>query len=132
MFTSEVPLKSPRDYDGPERRVAPRIEVNYPIRVRFALPTGEQLERYSQIRNVSSAGLLFTCMDSLEPGTEVDVSIGIPFVHAASLPMAQLNGEALVLRSGSPGPDEEYAVGREVALKFLKPPTLSTELSMFD
>jgi hypothetical protein len=106
--------------------------VNYPIRVRFVLPTGEKLERYSQIRNVSSAGLLFACVDVLEPGTEVDVSIGIPFVHAASLPMAQLNGEALVLRSGSPGPAEEYALGREVALKFLGTPILSTELSMFD
>lgn len=132
MFTSQAPLNSPRNYDGPERRGAPRIEVNYPIRVRFALPTGEKLERYSQLTNVSAAGLLFTCVDALKPGTEVDVSIGIPFVHAASLPMAQLNGEALVLRSESSVPDEEYTVSREVALKFLGTPTLSTELSMFD
>jgi len=121
-----------RLYAGPERRRAPRIPANFPVRFQRRSPSGGEYERYAQTKNVSSDGVLLESMEMFEQGTEVDVSIGIPFTSAASLPTAQLNGVAVVVRSESASPCESDGFAASIALKFVTRPTVSTELSMFD
>ena len=119
-------------YTGPERRRSRRIPANYSICVRSSPPSGKELERYAQTRNISSEGVLFLCPDMLEQGAEVDVSIGIPSAYAVSLPAAQLDTVAVVVRSERIEPDEGVMFGANVALRFTERPSLSTRLSMFD
>ena len=132
METLEPSAEAMSHYSGPERRMLRRIQTNYSICVRSPSSPGEALERYAQTRNISSEGVLFLCPDMLGAGTEVNVSIGIPSAYAASLPAAQLDTVAVVLRSEPVGPDEEHAFGANVALKFTEKLRLSTHLSMFD
>ncbi len=123
--------KAPR-YTGPEKRGYPRIPANYPIFVRFASSSGEMTERYAQTKNVSAEGALFSCMETIDTGTKMEFHMGIPSAYAASLPAAQLNGEAVVVRSEQVNPLDEKGYGAKIALKFTSKPTLSTEISMFD
>lgn len=132
MPVARSSLDEARQYAGPERRGYPRISANYPICVRLVSSSGEMIERYAQTRNVSAKGILFSCLEALEIGIEVDILMGIPSAYAASLPAAQLTGEAVVVRCEPIGPLEDEGIGARVALKFLKMPKLTTELSMFD
>ena len=126
------PLDRTRHYAGSEKRGYPRIPASYPICVRFVSPSGEKVERYAQTTNVSAEGVLFFCAETLETGTKVDVHVGIPSAYAASLPAAQLNGEAVVVRAERVDPLEKEAYGVRIALKFTDKPSLSTDVSMFD
>lgn len=119
-------------YTGQERRESPRIPAQYPICVRFAATPDETIERFAQTRNVSAGGVFFTCMDSLEIGTKVAVLVGIPAAYGDSVPAAQLEGEAVVMRCASAAPPEHEDFRAAIALKFLGRPTLTTEVSMFD
>lgn len=119
-------------YTGPEKRRYPRISVNYPICIRFESSSGQVIERYAQTRNVSVEGVLFSSAEKLEPGMKVTVLMGIPSAFAASLPAAQLNGEAVVVRSERVNPLENEGFGNSIALKFTNKPYLTTEVSMFD
>jgi hypothetical protein len=132
MPTSQNTPDVPQSYAGPERRGAPRIPANYPIRILRILSTGERFERYAQTKNISSEGILLSSVDTLRPGTRVNVSVGIPFVYAASLPSVQLDCAAVVVRSEPIDSREADEFGTSIALKFLQKPTVSTELSMFD
>jgi hypothetical protein len=119
-------------YAGPERRRAPRMSADYPLRVRSVLPSGATHERFAQVLDVSAEGLMFGCVDGLEPGTRVDVSVAIPYAQGVSLPGAQLDAEAVVLRCEPSSPDEAAGFGKRIALKFLSKPVVLTEVSMFD
>jgi len=119
-------------YSGPEKREYPRIPASYPICIRFVSSSGETVERYAQTRNVSVEGVLFSSMERLEAGTKVTVLMGIPSAFAVSLPAAQLNAEAVVVRSDRVNPLENEGFGTSIALKFTKKPYLTTEISMFD
>lgn len=132
MASTETRSNPGETYGGPERRRAHRIPVSYPIRIRFVSASGENQERYAQTRNVSSNGVLCGSLDTPEPGLKVDFSIGVPSAYARSLPTAQLNGMAVVVRHDLLATDESPATERNIALKFLTRPVLSTELSMFD
>ena len=121
-----------RRFAGPEKREYPRIPANYPICIRFASSSGETIERYAQTRNVSVEGVLFSSAEKLEIGTKVTVLMGIPSAYAASLPAAQLNGEAVVVRSERVNPLDNERFGSTIALRFTKKPYLTTEVSMFD
>ncbi|RJP74606.1 MAG: PilZ domain-containing protein [Candidatus Abyssobacteria bacterium SURF_17] len=132
MATTKMRSSAAQTYGGPERRKAQRIPVSYPIRLRFISSAGEALERYAQTRNVSSTGVLCGSLDAPEPGMKVDFSIGVPSAYARSLPTAQLNGLAVVARREPPAMNEALELERNIALKFLTRPVLSTELSMFD
>lgn len=121
-----------RRFTGPEKREYPRIPVNYPICIRFASSSGETIERYAQTRNVSVEGVLFSSMEKIETGTKVTVLMGIPSAFAASLPAAQLNGEAVVVRSERVNPLNNEGFGSSIALRFTNKPYLTTEVSMFD
>jgi len=132
MEIPESSTETTRHYHGPEKRGARRIPADYSICVRCPSRSGEELERYAQTRNISPGGVLFLCPDMLEPGTEVSVSIGIPSAYAASLPAAQLDSAAVVVRSEAISPDNQHIFGANIALKFTEKPSLSTRLSMFD
>ena len=132
MATPSSSVENARPFAGPERREYPRIPVNYPICVRFSSSSGQTLERYAQTKNVSVEGVLFSSMDGLETGTKVTVLMGIPSAYAASLPAAQLNAEATVVRSEPLDPLGNEGYGTGIALKFTKKPYLTTEVSMFD
>lgn len=132
MEMSDSSIEVTPDYSGPERRMSRRIQTNYSICVRSLSPPGGEIERYAQTRNISSQGVLFLCPDMLEPSTEVNVSIAIPSAYAVSLPAAQLDTTAVVLRSEPVGPAEDDAFGANIALKFTTKPILSTHISMFD
>lgn len=132
MPTSSLIPNEQRAYAGPERRRSPRTSAKYPIRFRRVLPSGEKYERYAQTRNVSSEGVLLSSMEKLTPGMRVDISIAIPFIYAASLPAAQLDSAAVVVRSEPADPYEGGEFAANIALRFLQKPTVSTELSMFD
>ena len=132
MTASGSSMENARPYSGPERREYPRIPANYPICIRFSSSSGQTVERYAQTKNVSVEGVLFSSMDSLETGTRVSVLMGIPSAFAASLPAAQLNGEAIVVRSERLDPRTNEGLGNEIALKFVRKPYLTTEVSMFD
>ena len=107
MEIPESSTETTRHYHGPEKRGARRIPADYSICVRCPSRSGEELERYAQTRNISPGGVLFLCPDMLEPGTEVSVSIGIPSAYAASLPAAQLDSAAVVVRSEAISPDKD-------------------------
>ena len=132
MSIPQSSADEPQHYAGAERRKCPRIEANYPICIRYGSSSGGRLERYAQTRNVSAGGVLFACMEVVEPGTQVDVLMGIPSVYAASLPAAQLNGVAQVVRSEAIGVHEEDTFGARVAMRFTETPSLSTLVTMFD
>jgi len=133
MQAAQSPANEAQHYAGPEKREYSRIPAGYPICVRFASLSGETVERFAQTMNVSVEGVLFSCAESLEIGTRVDFQIGIPSAHAASLPAAQLNGKAVVMRSERVDPlAEEEGYGAKIALKFIHKPSFSTEVSMFD
>ena len=132
MSVAPSPANNAQRYAGQEKRSYPRIPANYPICVRFSSPSGEQLERYAQTKNVSAEGVFFSCINELRVGTEVDVLMGIPAAYAASVPAAQLDGCAVVVRSGPVDPLDERGFGANIALRFLEKPRLSTEVSMFD
>ena len=132
MSESRHPEEGARSYEGSDRRDYPRIPANYPICIRFSSPSGETIERYAQTRNVAAKGVFFACADAPETGTEVDVLMGIPSVHAASLPAAQLEGRAVVVRRDPIDPADNEGFGVRVALKFLERPLLTTKISMFD
>jgi hypothetical protein len=132
MATPESSVDNARPFSGPERREYPRIPANYPICIRFSSSSGQTIERYAQTKNVSVEGVLFSSMDNLETGTKVTVLMGIPSAFAASLPAAQLNGEAIVVRSEPLDPLGSEGFGTGIALKFIKKPYLTTEISMFD
>ena len=132
MSESRRPEEGARSYEGSDRRNYPRIPANYPICIRFSSPSGETIERYAQTRNVAAKGVFFACADAPETGTEVDVLMGIPSVHAASLPAAQLEGRAVVIRRNSIDPRDNDGFGMRIALKFLEKPLLTTRVSMFD
>jgi hypothetical protein len=117
---------------GSERRDSLRTEISYPLRLRFSSPAGETLDRFAGTCNVSAGGILFTSVEPLEEGTEVEVHVGLPSVHASGLPAAQLDGTAVVLRSDSIDPDERGAFEARVALRFTQTPRLSSKVSMFD
>jgi len=121
-----------RRFAGPEKREYPRIPANYPICIRFLSSSGETVERYAQTRNVSVEGVLFSSMEKLETGMKVTVSMGIPSAYAASLPAAQLDSEAVVVRSERVNPLDNEGFGTSIALKFTEKPQLTTEISMFD
>ncbi len=120
------------DYAGPERRKSPRIYVQYPVCIRFASERGLEIERYSHTINVSADGILLTSMRALEPGVKVDVSVAVSSTDISSIPAAQLNGIASVVRSTAARRGDEDVFANDVALKFVGKPTLSTEVSMFD
>jgi hypothetical protein len=132
MSIADSSVDEKRRFAGPEKREYPRIPVNYPICIRFVSASGQTVERYAQTRNVSVEGVLFSSMEKLEPGMKVTVHMGIPSAFAASLPAAQLNGEAVVVRSERVNPLENEGFGSSVALKFTNKPYLTTEVSMFD
>lgn len=132
MVVASSSVDETRRFTGPEKREYPRIIANYPICVRFGSPSGETIERYAQTRNVSVEGVLFSCMEKLEVGTKVKVLMGIPSAYAASLPAAQLNGEAVIVRCESLDTVEDKGFGALVALKFLEKPKFTTQVSMFD
>lgn len=129
MHAADASASEARQYAGPEKRAYHRIPESYPLCVRFISASGEVTERYAQTRDVSAKGVLFSCVDALEIGTKVDVQLGIPSAYAASLPAAQLNGRAIVVRSE---PIRGEGFGVQVALKFIGKPYLSTVVSMFD
>ena len=132
MLSSPSIPNEQRAYTGQERRGSPRISANYAIRFQRVLPSGEKCVRYAQTRNVSSEGILMSSTERLAPDTRVDISIGIPFIYATSLPAAQLDGAAVVVRSEPADPEEDGEFAANIALRFLQTPTISTELSMFD
>ena len=121
-----------RDYSGPERRTSSRIRLEYPICIRFASPSGSGPKRFARTVNVSPSGVLFACAEMLEPGANVDVSIGIPSARSDSLLEAQVNGAASVVRSEPAASGETDSLRANVALKFLETPNISMEISMFD
>jgi len=129
MPAADTSASEARRYAGREKRACARIPESYPLCVRFISASGEVAERYAQTRDVSAKGVLFSCVDALEIGTKVDVQLGIPSAYAASLPAAQLNGRAIVVRSE---PIRGKGFGVQVALKFIGKPHLSTVVSMFD
>lgn len=132
MSLLEPTAKRTGDYAGPERRKSPRIDVQYPACIRFASERGQELERYSHTINVSADGILLTSMSALEPGVKVDVSVAVSTTDISSIPAAQLNGVASVVRSTAARRGDEDVFLNDVALKFVEKPTLSTEVSMFD
>jgi hypothetical protein len=132
MATPGSSVENARSFAGPERREYPRIPASYPICIRYSSSSGQTIERYAQTRNVSVEGILFSSMDSHETGTRVTVLMGIPSAYAASLPAAQLNAEAVVVRCEPLDPLGNQGFGAGIALKFIKKPYLTTEVSMFD
>ncbi len=132
MLTPPSIPNEKRTYPGSEKRRSPRIAASYPIRFQRVLPSGEKCDRYAQTRNVSAEGVLMSCGETLTSGTRVDVSIAIPLGHATSLPAAQLDGAAVVVRTEPASLNEDGEFAAIIALRFLQPPTVSTELSMFD
>lgn len=71
-------------------------------------------------------------MERVEPGTRIDISVGIPFIDSSPLPAAQLDGVAVVVRSEPADPHEDDEFAANIAMRFLQPLTVSAELSMFD
>ena len=132
MSEPRFPEEETRSYGGSERRDYPRIPASYPICIRFTSPSGKMIERFAQTRDVAAKGVFFACAEAPETGTEVEVLMGIPSVHAASLPAAQLEGWAVVVRRDPIHPTDNEGFGVRVALKFLKKPCLTTKISMFD
>ena len=132
MVGADSSVSETRRFTGPEKREYSRIPANYPICVRFGSSSGETIERYAQTRNVSVEGVLFSSMEKIAVGTKVKVLIGIPSAYAASLPAAQLNGTAVVVRCEPLDPVEDRGFGARIALKFLEKPNLTTHVSMFD
>jgi hypothetical protein len=128
MTVASSSVGETKRFTGPEKRQYPRIPAKYPICVRFESSSGQAVERYAQTRNVSVEGVFFSCMERLEVGQDVGVFMGIPSAHAASLPAAQLNGKAVVVRCERVEPLEDAGV----ALKFVEKPSLTTHVSMFD
>ena len=71
MPAAQTPEDDNRRYVGSEKREYPRIPASYPICVRFRSRSGRRVERFAKTKNVSTEGLLFSCADSLDIGTEV-------------------------------------------------------------
>ncbi|GAB4351129.1 MAG: hypothetical protein Kow0099_35060 [Candidatus Abyssubacteria bacterium] len=132
MVTIPDPARAGQSHAGTERRRAPRLPADYPVRVRCILPSGAHLERYAKLRNVSAEGLLFHCAERLEPGMRVSVSVAIPYPQCASLPAAQVDAEAVVMRCEPSNQDAAADFGKKIALKFLTRPVVLTEVSMFE
>jgi len=118
-------------YGGRERRNSPRIRAQYPVRLQLH-HSGSCSEWFSHTSNVSSEGLLVALSESLEPGIEVNVSLAIPVGSSSSLPAAQLDGSAVVLRSEAADRTRNDGYSQKVALRFLEKPAVSTGVSMFD
>ena len=102
MSVVQSPVNETNRYSGPERRTFLRIPAGYPVCVRFISPDGGKCERYAQTRNVSAEGVLFSCTETLAPGTKVDMLMGIPSAYAASLPAAHFNLALLYEEHGLP------------------------------
>jgi hypothetical protein len=119
-------------YAGSERRQYPRLPATYPICVRFASSSGEPVERFTQTINVAAKGIFFPCVQALEVGSEVGVLMGIPSTETTSLPAAQLEGRAVVVRCEPCGKKKNAAAQLGIAIKFLEKPVLSTRVTMFD
>lgn len=118
-------------FTGSEKRRYRRTEAKYPICVRFVSSHGVNIERYAETINVSVEGVLFAPMESLSAGTRVETQIGVPSTYVSSLPAAQLNGSAIVVRS-EPFDSNEDIFGSQVALRFLEKPSITTRITMFD
>ena len=132
MSPLEPTAKRTGDYEGPERRESPRIDVQYPVCIRFASERGREIERYSHTINVSADGILLTSMSALDAGVKVDVSVAVSTTDISSIPAAQLNGVASVVRSTAARRGDEDVFLNDVALRFVEKPTLSTVVSMFE
>jgi hypothetical protein len=113
-----------------ERRNSLRLQATYPVRIRFR-HSGKELEWFSHTSNVSCDGLSISSVDRIEPGTEVSISLAIPFGPITSFPAAQLDGTAVVVRSESADRTEDDVYNQRLALKFLEKPKVSTQISMF-
>ena len=90
------------------------------------------VERYAETKNVSAAGVLMAPLEMLPSGTKVDMQIGIPSAYISSLPGAQLNSPAMVVRSEPIEMKTAHVFGSKVALKFLDKPKITTKITMFD
>lgn len=132
MVAASSPVDKTKRFTESEKRQYPRIPANYPICIRFKSSSGLTVERYAQTRNVSVEGVFFSCAERLAIGQNVSVLMGIPSAYAASLPAAQLNGKAVVVRCERAGPLGDEGFGPGVALKFVEKPNLTTHVSMFD
>jgi hypothetical protein len=119
-------------YNGVNRRKHRRIEAKYPICVTFVSRHGTNVERYAETRNVSSAGVLIGPLESVPAGTKVDMQMGIPSGNVFSVPSAQLNCAAVVVRSEPIDTDEDTLFQSRVALRFVEKPKITTKVTMFD
>ena len=119
-------------YNGVNRRKHRRIKGKYPICVKFVSQHGASVDRYAETSNVSSAGVLVAPVESLPSGTKVDMQIGIPSAHVSSVPGAQLNCAAVVVRSELVDTKKDTMFGSRVALKFIEKPKITTRVTMFD
>lgn len=117
---------------GVDRRKSRRLEAKYPACITFVSPYGVDVERYAETRNVSAEGALLASTGLPPSGTHVEMQIGIPSSFAASLPGAQLNVSAEVVRSESVDITAENMYGSMIALRFLGKPTITTNITMFD
>ncbi len=121
-----------KQFTGLERRRSRRLAAKYPVCMSFISPHGEKIERYGETRDVSSEGVLLTCTGSLPSGTNVEMQIAVPSAFVESLPGAQLNVSAEVVRSAPLGVTAENIYETMVALKFLEKPRITTHITMFD
>lgn len=62
--------------DGPERRQFPRLPARNLIKIRHA--GGKEIEKLSNIFDLSEGGLRIVCHDKLPIGTELEVQVSVP------------------------------------------------------
>jgi hypothetical protein len=61
-----------------ERRRQKRVDVNIPIRVKWADPQGNRCEEVTRSINVSADGAIFILKQQLKMGTVLELSLPLP------------------------------------------------------
>lgn|SRR5262249_52028653 len=96
-----------------ERRVSPRIDAPYPVRVRSVDSNGHKFKEETFLENLSGGGLYVRLRRKLVVGAPVSLAVRLSTEPARELPAVRLAARGIVLRVEPPQADGTFGTAIE-------------------